>query len=127
MNNKSRLYNLQKLYQIENKDNNFIKEVVNLFLNTIPPISKSLVKAANDKKWDDVYFLAHKMKANIDLLNIESIQKEIRIVEEDAKSKRHLDCICDKVKFINSIIQQCAKDIKEDFDSPQTMKKQVNQ
>src|SRR5215471_7910051 len=100
MSNRSRLYNLQKLYEIENKDNNFIIDVVNLFLNTIPLVSKALVKAAKEKKWDDVYFLAHKMKANIDLLNIESIQKEIRLVEENAKSKRNLNYISDKVELI---------------------------
>jgi HPt (histidine-containing phosphotransfer) domain-containing protein len=115
-NHKSRLYNLEKLHGIENKDANFIKEVLTLFLNTIPAISDELVKAADEKKWDQVYFLAHKMKANIDLLNIESLKKEIRAIEESSKTKNNLDHISDKVKFINSTIEQCAKQIKEDFD-----------
>jgi hypothetical protein len=123
-NHKTRLYNLEKLRGIENKDANFIKEVLMLFLNTIPAISDELVKAANEKKWDQVYFLAHKMKANIDLLNIESLKKEIRVVEENSKTKNNLDHISDKVIFINSTIEQCAKQIKEDFDS-KTLK-QVN-
>ena len=115
-NHKTRLYNLEKLHGIENKDANFIKEVLMLFLNTIPVISDELIKATTEKKWDQVYFLAHKMKANIDLLNIESLKKEIRVVEENSKTRNNLDHISDKVKFINSIIQQCAKEIKEDFD-----------
>ena len=123
-NHKARLYNLEKLYGIEHKDANFVKEVLMLFLNTIPAISDELVKAANEKKWDQVYFLAHKMKANIDLLNIESLKKEIRVVEESTKTKNNLDNISDKVKFINSIIEQCANQIKEDFDGKTF--KQVN-
>jgi len=115
MSDKSKLYNLEKLYSIESKDRDFIKEVVVLFINTIPAISDELVKAANEKRWDEVYFLAHKMKATIDLLNIESLQKEIRVVEENAKSKHQLERIFDKANFINSIIQQCVKEIKEDF------------
>ena len=114
MSNNSRLYNLQKLYEIENKDNGFIKEVVNLFLNTIPPTSKALVKAAKEKKWDDVYFLAHKMKANIDLLNIETIQTEIRLVEENAKSKINGDTL-KKINFIHSIIEKVTHQLQEDF------------
>jgi hypothetical protein len=126
MNNKQRLYNLQKLYEIENKDDAFIKEVVSLFLNTVPPVSKALVKAAAEKKWEDVYFLAHKMKANIDLLNIQSIQKEIRIVEENARAKESLDHMAEKVKFINSIIQRCAIEIRDDFDGSKTTPEKVN-
>jgi hypothetical protein len=126
MNNKSRLYNLEKLYSIESKDDNFIKEVVILFVNTIPFISEELVKAANEKKWDRVYFLAHKVKATIDLLNIESLQKEIRFVEESAKSKIHLERISDNANFIDSIIKECVQEIKEDFDSPKTIKTQLN-
>ena len=115
MSNRSRLYNLEKLYTIENRDTDFIKEVVSLFLKTIPQLSRDLVKAAKEKKWDDVYFLAHKMKATIDLLNIESLQKEIRVVEQNAKSKNHLECIFDKANFIDSTILQCAEEIKKDF------------
>lgn len=115
MKNKSRLYSLEKLHSIESKDGDFIKQVVILFVNTIPAISNDLVKAANEKNWNEVYFLAHKMKATIDLLNIESLQKEIRIVEEYAKSKSQLERIFDKTNFIHRIIQQCAEEIKEDF------------
>jgi hypothetical protein len=114
MNNKSRLYNLEKLYSIESKDAHFIKEVVCLFINTIPNISHELVKAANEKKWDDVYFLAHKMKATIDLLNIESLKKEIRVVEEQAKSKINGDTL-KKISFIHSTIEKVALQLQEDF------------
>src|SRR4051812_40630002 len=126
MNNKSRLYNLEKLYGIESKDDNFIKEVVTLFINTIPLISDELVRTAKEKKWEEVYFLAHKMKATIDLLNIEILQKEIRVVEESAKSKIHLERISDNANFIDSIIKECVQEIKEDFDSPKTIKTQLN-
>ena len=104
-----------KNFSIESKDRDFIKEVIVLFINTIPAISNELVKAAHEKKWKEVYFLAHKMKATIDLLSIESLQKEIRVVEENAKSKHQLERIFDKVNFINTIIQQCVKEITEDF------------
>jgi len=127
MNNKSKLYSLEKLYSIESKDASFIEEVVTLFINTIPVISDELVKAAKEKKWEQVYFLAHKMKATIDLLNIEILKKEIRVLEESARSKNQLEYIFDKASFINSVIKDCTKEIKEDFDNLKTIKKQVNQ
>ncbi|HEY6977389.1 MAG TPA: hypothetical protein VH396_13925 [Chitinophagaceae bacterium] len=115
MQDESRLYNLEKLYEIDNKNKEFINEIISVFLNSIPINAKDLVTAADEKRWDKVYFLAHKMKANIDLLNIKAIREEIRLVERNAKTKTHLEQIADKVKFINIIIQQCAKELQEDF------------
>jgi hypothetical protein len=74
-----------------------------------------LVIAADEKKWEKVYFLAHKMKANIDLLNIKTIKEDIRIIERNAKAKIHQEQIIDKAKFVNVTIQQCAKELQEDF------------
>ncbi|HXL57642.1 MAG TPA: hypothetical protein VN958_15380 [Chitinophagaceae bacterium] len=117
MTNGSRLYNLERLYEIDNGNDEFIREIINVFLRNIPLNARDLVKAANEKKWDNVYFLAHKMKANIELLNIKSIREEIRLVERNAKAKIHLDQIVDKAKLIHTTIQQCAKEMKEDFNT----------
>jgi len=111
----SRLYNLEKLYEIDDKNKEFISEIISVFLSSIPINARDLVNAADEKKWDKVYFLAHKMKANIDLLNIKAISEEIRVVERNAKTKTHLEQIADKAKFINIVIQQCAKELQEDF------------
>jgi len=115
MTTKTRLYSLEKLYEIDNTNDEFIREIISVFLNNIPANAKDLVKAVNEKNWDNVYFIAHKMKANIDLLNIKSIREEIRIVERNAKAKIHLNQIKNKVKFIYTIIQQCAKEMQRDF------------
>jgi len=112
---KLRLYNLDRLYEIDNTNKEFIREVINAFLKSMPIHARDVVVAANEKKWDKVYFLAHKMKANIDLLNIKTIRDEIRMVERNAKAKIHPEQIVDKVKFINVTIQQCAKELQEDF------------
>src|SRR2546423_8299023 len=98
----SRLYSLERLYEIDNTNDEFIREIISAFLNSIPSHANELVTAANEKKWDMVYFLAHKMKANIDLLNIKSIREEIRVVERYAKTKTHPEQIIDKAKFINT-------------------------
>lgn len=111
----SRLYNLEKLHEIDGTNDDFIGEIITAFLNTIPAHAKEMLSAANEQQWDKVYFLAHKMKANIDLLNIASIKEEIRIVEKSAKTKTSLEQIPRKAKFINTTIQRCAEALREDF------------
>jgi len=111
----SRLYNLERLYEIDNTNKEFIREIISAFLKSLPVHAGDLVIAANEKKWDKVSFLAHKMKSNIDLLNIKTIREDIRIIEQNAKAKIHHEEIIDKAKFINITIQQCAKELQEDF------------
>src|SRR5215813_6658894 len=107
MNKKSSLYNFKKIS--EGGHPNFTKEIIELFLNNCPAETKKLVKMCREKNWEEVYFIAHKMKATIDLLNIESIKHEIREVEKCAKTKNHLEVIDEKVLFINVTIQRCAR------------------
>src|SRR5690242_15001707 len=98
MSRKLRLYNLEKLSEIDSTNEEFIREIINAFLKSIPAHARDLIIAANEKKWDNVYFLAHKMKANIDLLNIKAIKEEIRFVERNAKAKIHPEQITEKAK-----------------------------
>jgi len=112
---RSRLYNLERLYEIDNTNKEFIREIISAFLKSVPMNAGDLVIAADEKKWEKVYFLAHKMKASIDLLNIKTIREDIRIIERNAKAKIHQEQIIDKAKFVNVTIQQCAKELQEDF------------
>ena len=115
MSKKARLYNLNKLYGIEQHDSNFINDLVMVFLTNMPADAQLLVKFCDEQNWEQAYFIAHKMKANIELLGIESIEGEIRSVERNVKSKTHLDQVPDKVNHINTIIQKVAEQLKEDF------------
>jgi HPt (histidine-containing phosphotransfer) domain-containing protein len=110
-----RLYSLDRLHEIDNTNKEFIKEIISAFVSNIPLDAKELVKAANEKKWDKVHFIAHKMKANIDLLNIKSVKDEIRFVERNAKINSHPEEIINKANFINITIQKCAKEMQSDL------------
>src|SRR5207253_9496233 len=108
--------NLDRLHEIENADNEFIREIITVFINNVPANAIKLVEACNNKEWERVYFIAHKMKVNIDLLNMESIKTDIHIVEQNAKSKTNLEQLAGKVTHINKIVLRSQKQMKEDFD-----------
>ena len=113
--NHNRIYSLDRLNEIGDGDTDFIKEVIGVFLEHLPANATALVKACKASEWQSVYFTAHKMKASIDLMGIEEIMQEIRVIEQYAKSNTNLDQLDDKVNLINEIIQQTACEMKEDF------------
>lgn len=115
MTDQPRLYSLQRLLEIDNADQDFILQIVGVFLNNVPANATELVKAGDEKNWHTVYFTAHKMKANIDLLCIKSLHEEIREVEQMAKTKTNLHLITDKIHFINNVIQRACNEMRKDF------------
>lgn len=102
------LYSLDKLKEIDDAEE-FILQVINIFLETVPQNTSALRKACAEKNWDQVYFFAHKIKANVALLGIDSIVEEVRIVERCAKDNHDLDIIPAKVCFIDETVQKAAE------------------
>jgi HPt (histidine-containing phosphotransfer) domain-containing protein len=115
MNKSNRLYDLETLYEMAGNDKKFINDIISIFLTNVTTNANDLVDAYNHKQWDKVYFIAHKMKSNIDLLSIESLKNDIRIVETSAKNGTDAEQLSTRVSFIHEIIHRSAKQMKEEF------------
>ena len=115
MANEKRIYSLKQLYEMEKADDSFIKMIINVFLEFVPTNAADLITACKKEDWASVYFLAHKMKANINLLNIEVIKDDIVFIETSAKMFSNLEQLESKAIVVNNVIQQAAKEMKEDF------------
>lgn len=111
-----KLYNLADLRIIQKDDEGFIKNIVGLFINNVPKNAAELVTACDNGDWERVFFLAHKMKSSVELVNIESIRDEVRRVELNAKTRQNLEEIPAKVAHINTVVQQAAAQMKQEFD-----------
>jgi primosomal protein N'' len=111
MENPAPLYSLDKLKEIDDAEE-FLLQVVNIFLETVPPNSAALVKACTEENWEQVYFFAHKIKANVALLSIDSITEEVKLVERCAKEQYDLDTLPQKISFIDETVQRAAEQMK---------------
>jgi len=111
-----KLYNLADLRIIQKDDEGFVKNIVSLFIANVPKNAAELVIASDNGDWDKVYFIAHKMKSSIELVNIESIRADVKRVELNAKTKTNLEEIPEKVAYINLVVEKAATQMKEEFE-----------
>jgi HPt (histidine-containing phosphotransfer) domain-containing protein len=88
-------------------DENFIKKMVALFIETVPQNLQDLKNAVQQENWDIVGKTAHKLKSTIDSMGIKSIRQEIRSVEANARQKESLDQVPSLVATIDNVIQEC--------------------
>lgn len=114
MENEKPLYSLAKIKEIDD-DEDFIQQVIGIFLETVPENTGALVKACNEENWEQVYFYAHKIKSNITLLSIDSILDDIKFVEQSAKNNINIEIIPAKVSLISETLHDVTNQIKNNL------------
>ena len=107
MNVSEKLYDLSMVLSVSGGDKNFIRKMIALFMETVPPNVAELKKSAESENWDHVVKIAHKLKSTIDSMGIKSISPDIRAIESDAKQKINLSEIPSLANKIESVINDC--------------------
>jgi CheY-like chemotaxis protein len=102
-----KLYDLTMIQSVSGGDQEFIKKMILLFIETVPGNVRELVHGVEQQNWDQVGKMAHKLKSTVDSMGINSIREDIRQVENDAKQKKQLDQIPDLVCKIETDINRC--------------------
>jgi len=108
----TRLYDLSMVQSVSGGDENFIKKMVALFIETVPQNMQDLKNALQEENWDQVGKTAHKLKSTIDSMGIKSIRQEIRTVEANARQKESLDQVAPLVATIDNVIKECISQLQ---------------
>ena len=114
-NSQEKLYDLKSVKDIARGSDDFVLMLVKIFLETIPADSIAMVQASDEKKWDAVSKLAHKLKSTIDTMHMVSIKEIVRTIESDAKQGINKEAIPALVQKIHSVIEKTAQDLRIEF------------
>jgi PAS domain S-box-containing protein len=110
-----KLYDLSMVHAVSGGDENFIRKMVILFIDTVPPALDELKKAAEQMQWDRAGKLAHKLKSTIDSMGIGSLKETIRTIESNGKQSRDTESILPLVYNLSLVIRNCILELEADF------------
>jgi CheY-like chemotaxis protein len=113
--NQEKLYDLTMVKTISGGDESFVKRMVQLFIDTMPPSLDELKKETQQQNWTQVSKLGHKMKATIDSMGIVSLKDDIRAIETNGKKGENLDKIPALVQRVVTVVETCSDQLKGDF------------
>jgi CheY-like chemotaxis protein len=113
--NGEKLYDLSMVQSIAGGDETFIKKMVQIFLDTIPPSVDQLKDELQQQNWDALSKLAHKMKSTIDSMGISRLKEVIRTIEANGKHKNDLGSLPANVKQVDDVLKDCIQQLKCDF------------
>ncbi len=110
------IYNLDKLNEMADGDEEFINSVISVFLEEVPQDLEGLEIALKDQNHEQVYQLAHKIKPNVDLLGMEQTRATALQIETLGKSAANINEIREVFPVLKKDIHQVVSELKKDFD-----------
>ncbi|MFT2007768.1 Hpt domain-containing protein [Pontibacter sp. 13R65] len=109
------LYDLTMIQKMARGNEAFLKRTKQLFVDTVPQTVSELQQHYAAADWDAVSSSAHKLKATIDALRIESLKTVVRQIESDAKQQVNLAQMQTSVEFLTYIMGQVINKFREEL------------
>ena len=109
------IYNLDKLNEMADGDEDFINSVISVFLEEVPQDLDGLEKALDQQDHQQVYQLAHKIKPNVDLLGMEQTRAVALQIETLGKNSANMSEIHEVFPLLKKDIHQVVGELKKDF------------
>lgn len=102
---------LTYLKQLSNGSNEFINEMITVFIEQTPVEISNLEKYASAKDWKSLRAIAHKMKPSFTFMGIKELESIIKQLEEYAANETNLELIPDLISKIKNICNEAIKEL----------------
>jgi CheY-like chemotaxis protein/HPt (histidine-containing phosphotransfer) domain-containing protein len=110
-----KLYDLTMIHGLSGGDEAFIRQMVELFVDTMPSSMLELQATIDRKEWEAMGKLAHKLKSTTGSMGMNSIKEEVRAVEQNCKKTENLEATPALATKVITVINQTVVQLKNDF------------
>jgi len=110
-----KLYNLAMVEAISGGDQEFVKRMLQLFLDTMPEALRDMRACVQHERWEALGKLAHKLKSTIDSMGITQLKQVVRNIENNGKAGSNMEEMPAIVDKLIDIMQACMMQVKKDF------------
>ncbi len=107
------LYDLSMMQAVSNGNTDFVRDIINLFLETIPEDLKALVAAGEVSAWNDIARIAHKLKSAVEHMGIHSLADTIRRLERVTDEHADLQQVPALIARVNDTMTAVFTQLKE--------------
>jgi len=102
--NKATIYNLDYLRSVSGGNEEFIREMVLTFTQTIPAVLEEMKKALENEDWEKLARMAHQIKPSFTLMGLNPLRSSILFIEENSKYSTKLD---ELPQVVTEFVRQC--------------------
>lgn len=110
---KPELTDLSYLHTLSEGNNEFLVQMINAFLRQTPGMLDGMETALEEKNWNDLRNLAHKLKPSVDFMGIQIIREPVVLVEKYAGTATNLEEIPALVRKIVSVCREAIPQLEK--------------
>lgn len=107
-----KLYNLATIEAIGGGSREFMHDMMQLFIETMPRLANEMVAALEAKDWATVKAVAHQVKPTMELMGIDALKDDVVIIEKNAKAQTELEIIPALVAKFHAIIEKIVEALR---------------
>jgi CheY-like chemotaxis protein len=111
----TKMYNLDYLRSVSGNNEEFIREMIVTFTQSIPGQLLDMEKALAEEDWQRLARNAHQIKPSFTLMGLNSLRSNIVFIEENSKYGTKLDeipqVVAEFIETCNLILPELAKEI----------------
>jgi PAS domain S-box-containing protein len=83
-------FDLGYLRSISDNNQEFLQEMIQTFVQSIPPVLNEMNQALTEKNWTRLSRLAHQIKPSFSLMGMDALRKTVSFIEENANKNTDL-------------------------------------
>ncbi len=115
INNDENFYNIDNLKALAIDDEEFMNEILKIFINEIPSNLAIAKKHTENYNWKELGNILHKIAPACGFFGIHEIESKIHRIEEFIHSSKNLDEIPELIDLIINLTQKVVEQLKSDF------------
>ena len=108
-------YHVERIKAFVGDDQEMLEKMVYIFLENAPKMFGLIQTSLAEKDYVTLQFNAHKLKTSVDHFSIETLTKEIRQIENFAKTESNLDQLPELVQLLEKELFETIQEVKTDF------------
>ena len=108
-------YDLTMLRRLSGGDQEFIKKILGVFIETMPSLLVQLDLACKEEDWDTISRLAHQMKPSIDTFGIVRARHAVRVIETNASTGNNLCAVPENFRQLRDVVSICVNEFRHEL------------
>jgi HPt (histidine-containing phosphotransfer) domain-containing protein len=101
--------NLEYLYEIADNETDFVREIINDYLNKVPNQFSDLEKAVVAHDLENTRFIAHKLKSSFQFMGVQTLvdfSQQMEKAEGDTVAKTYTQCIGQMKPIVDDVLKE---------------------
>ncbi len=103
---------LTYLKELSNGSNEFISQMITVFMAQTPEAISNMEKYFNAKEWKMLHGVAHKMKPSFSFMGIKELESVIHLIEEYSFNETHIDELPDLILKIKNVCKVALEELE---------------